>query len=278
MPNRTQPDSSATSLIENNAVKLTRVNNVGLVVIDRENKRNAINDEVREGLIAAIDLTASEPQIRALVITGAGKAFCAGGDIQGMEERLQAPAGTLAMNGWNRQRRNNVLITRLYDLPKPTIAAVNGSAAGLGCDLAMACDFVVGCPDSRFIMSFVLRGLIPDGGGMYFLPRRIGMSRAKDLIYSGRPVDYKEAQEIGMIDDVFAAETLVDDALAKAETLSNGSPTSIALSKTILNKSFEMSLDGVLAHGCQAQAICYTSDEHRSSVEKFLQSRNKKKL
>ena len=278
MPNRTQPDSSATSLIENNAVKLTRVNNIGLVVIDRENKRNAINDEVREGLIAAIDLAASEPQIRALVITGAGKAFCAGGDIQGMEERLQAPTGTLAMNGWKRQRRNNVLITRLYDLPKPTIAAVNGSAAGLGCDLAMACDFVVGCPDSRFIMSFVLRGLIPDGGGMYFLPRRIGMSRAKDLIYSGRPVDYKEAHEIGMIDDVFAAETLVDDALAKAETLSNGSPTSIALSKTILNKSFEMSLDDVLAHGCQAQAICYTSDEHRSSVEKFLQSRNKKKL
>lgn len=277
MSNSTRSASSTSSLIDSHAVRFTNVNNIGLVVIDREEKRNAINDEVREGLIAAIELAANEAQIRALVITGAGKAFCAGGDIQGMEERLQAPSGTLAMNGWSRQRRNNVLITKLYDLPKPTIAAVNGTAAGLGCDLAMACDFVVGCPETRFIMSFVLRGLIPDGGGMYFLPRRIGMSRAKDLIYSGRPVDHEEAHEIGMIDELFTSENLVDDAVAKAEKLSAGSPTSIALSKTILNKSFEMSLDDVLAHGCQAQAICYTTDEHRASVENFLQSRNRKK-
>jgi len=225
---------------------------------------------VREALIDALDWAAYHHEVRAVVLTGEGKSFCAGGDIQVMKERLSAPEGRIAINGWQRQRRNNLLITKLHGLSKPTIAAVNGAAAGLGCDMAMACDFVIGSTKSFFVMSFVLRGLIPDGGGMYFLPRRVGLARAKEIIFSGRRVDEKEALEIGMIDEIAPHQMLLSTATEYAKKMSEASSTSIELSKSILDKSFELSLEEVLALGCQAQAICYTSDDHRRSVEAFL--------
>jgi enoyl-CoA hydratase/carnithine racemase len=191
-----------------------------------------------------------------------------------MKERLSAPAGEIAINGWQRQRRNNILITKLHGLSKPTIAAVNGAAAGLGCDMAMACDFVIGSTKSSFIMSFVLRGLIPDGGGMYFLPRRVGLARAKEIIFSGRRIDVKEAMAIGMIDEIAPHDALLSTAAEYAKKMCEVSSAAIALSKSILDKSFEMSLEQVLALGCQAQAICYTGDDHHRSVEAFLNRDN----
>src|SRR5690606_40291895 len=132
------------------------------------------------------DRAARDPAIRALVVTGAGPAFCAGGDIKGMQARLDAPAGEVAFNGWTRQQRTHHAVTALFKLPKPTIAAVNGAAAGLGCDMALSCDFVIAADSAHLSMTYIHRGLIPDGGGMYFLPRRVGLARAKELIFSGR--------------------------------------------------------------------------------------------
>ncbi|NBP73661.1 MAG: enoyl-CoA hydratase/isomerase family protein, partial [Alphaproteobacteria bacterium] len=159
---------------------------IAVLALNRADKRNAINDDMRADLIRALDWADRSPDVAALVITGRGKGFCAGGDIAAMRERLSAPAGRVGINGWQRQRRTHHLLTMLHDLPKPTIAAVNGAAAGLGADLALCCDFVIGARDATFVMSYVLRGLIPDGGGMYFLPRRVGLARAKELIFSGR--------------------------------------------------------------------------------------------
>lgn len=257
-------------LPESPVLKITVKNSVAILAISREEKRNAISDEVRDSLIRALDWSALHSDIRAVVLTGSGKSFCSGGDIQGMKERMKAPAGDVAINGWQRQRRNNLLITKLHDLPKPTVAAVNGAAAGLGCDMALACDFIIGSTQSFYIMSFVLRGLIPDGGGMYFLPRRVGLARAKEIIFSGRRIEHEEAMNIGMIDKISPNEELIYTAVDHASKMSNASSTSIALAKSILDKTFEKSLEEVLALGCQAQAICYTSDEHRLSVEAFL--------
>jgi enoyl-CoA hydratase/carnithine racemase len=150
------------------------------------------------------------------------------------------------------------------------IAAVNGAASGLGADTALACDFIIASEWASFMWSYINRGIIPDGGGMYFLPRRVGMSKAKQLIFSGRKVDLAEALAIGIVDRQSTADALLSDAQAWALELSKASSTALALTKTILNQSFEMTSHDVFAQGSQAQGICYTSAEHRASVEAFL--------
>jgi enoyl-CoA hydratase/carnithine racemase len=204
------------------------------------------------------------------VLTGRGKGFCAGGDISGMKERLSAPTGQVAFNGWRRQGQTHKSVALLHGLPKITIAAVNGAAAGLGCDMALACDFIVASEQAAFTMSFVKRGLVSDGGGMYFLPRRIGLPKAKEMIFTGRTVDAKEALAIGLADRVATADRLVADAAAWARDLSQGSQASIAFSKAILDRTFESAEEQVFALGREAQAVCYTTSEHRDSVTAFL--------
>jgi len=246
---------------------------IATIALNRPSARNAVDDAMRGELIAALDRLGTDTAVRAVIVTGRGTAFCAGGDIAGMRQRLEAPAGDIAFNGWQRQQRTHRLMAALHDLPKPTIAAVNGAAAGLGCDLALCCDFIIASASASFIMSYVLRGLIPDGGGMYFLPRRVGLARAKELIFTGRRVLSEEALKIGMIERVTSAATLLAEAQAWAEELAQGSAAAIALSKSILNESFETTADHAFAAGSEAQGICYTTREHREAVAAFLAKR-----
>jgi enoyl-CoA hydratase/carnithine racemase len=244
---------------------------IATVTLNRPDKRNAMNDEMRAELIDALEAVAGDKAIRALVLTGAGKGFCAGGDIAGMERRMQAPAGEIAFAGWQRQLRVHRTQALLHTMPKPTIAAVNGAAAGLGADTALACDFIIASASASFTWSYIHRGLVPDGGGMYFLPRRVGLPKAKELIFSGRKVDADEAIALGIADRKTSAETPLADAQAWARELSKGSAAALALAKTILNQSFESSAEQIFAQGSQAQGICYTSTEHREAVTAFLQ-------
>lgn len=246
------------------------VDGVATLTLNRPDKRNAMSDDMRSAFIHALEDIAADKSIRALVLTGAGKAFCSGGDIAGMKRRMEAPAGEVGFNGWARQQRVHHTQMLLHTMPKPTIAAVNGAAAGLGADTALACDFVIASPHAKFAWSYVLRGLIPDGGGLYFLPRRVGLAKAKELIFTGRLVDCAEAQTLGLIDRMSTSENLLADAQAWAKELSAGSTTAIALSKTILNQSLESTASSIFASGSQAQGICYTSAEHRDSVLAFL--------
>ena len=244
---------------------------VALVALNRPEVRNAIDDALRAEFVAALERIASDESVRAVVLTGNGKSFCAGGDISGMKERLKAPAGQVAFNGWRRQGQTHKSVALLHGMPKPVVAAVNGAAAGLGCDMALACDFIMASQNAQFTMSFVKRGLVSDGGGMYFLPRRVGLPRAKELIFTGRGVDANEALAIGLADRVVSAETLIADAKAWARELGRGSRTAIALSKAILDRTFETAEEQVFAFGRQAQAVCYTTAEHQDSVNSFLQ-------
>ena len=246
---------------------------IATLTLNRPEKRNAMSDELRGALVAALEAVAADASIRAMVITGAGKGFCAGGDIAGMERRMHAPAGEVAFNGWRRQQRVHYAQALLHTLPKPTIAAVNGAASGLGADLALACDFVIASPAASFAWSYIARGLIPDGGGMYFLPRRVGLARAKELIFTGRKVEADEALALGIADRKAQAESLVADAQAWAGELSRGSAAALALGKTILDQSFESSPEQVFLQGAQAVGMCYTSTEHRESVMAFLAKR-----
>jgi enoyl-CoA hydratase/carnithine racemase len=251
-------------------VELTVEDKVAIVTLNRPEVRNAINDALRTEFVSTLEKVAADASIRAMVLTGRGKGFCAGGDISGMKERLSAPTGQVAFNGWRRQGQTHKSVALLHGLPKITIAAVNGAAAGLGCDMALACDFIVASEQAAFTMSFVKRGLVSDGGGMYFLPRRIGLPKAKEMIFTGRTVDAKEALVIGLADRVATADRLVADAAAWARELSQGSQASIAFSKAILDRTFESAEEQVFALGREAQAVCYTTSEHRDSVTAFL--------
>jgi enoyl-CoA hydratase/carnithine racemase len=251
-------------------VELSVEDSVAIVRLNRPDVRNAINDEMRAQFVAALDRAGNDETVRAVVLTGNGKSFCSGGDVSGMRDRLQAPSGKVAFNGWRRQQQTHRSVAALHGMGKVTVAAVNGVAAGLGCDMALACDFIVASEDAVFSMSFVRRGLVSDGGGMYFLPRRVGLSRAKEMIFSGRSVDSTEALSIGLADRVHPAATLVHDAAAWARDLSRGSLAAIALTKGIMDRTFETAEEQVFALGREAQAICYTTSEHRESVAAFL--------
>jgi enoyl-CoA hydratase/carnithine racemase len=254
-------------------IEVERHGGVALIALNRPDVHNAMDDALRGELVDILDWAAQDDAVRAVVLTGRGRSFCAGGDIAAMQERLKAPIGTVAINGWQRQRRTHGAITQLHGLTKPTIAAVNGAAVGLGCDLALCCDFIIASEYAKFVMSYVLRGLIPDGGGLYFLPRRVGIARAKELIFSARRVEAEEALRIGLVDQLASADKLLDDAIALAESMIVGSSVAVALSKSILDQSFELPMDQLFALGRQAQAICYTTDEHRDAVNDFLNKR-----
>ena len=257
-------------MTETKRIELSVEGGVATIAFNRPEVRNAIDDKMRIELGEALETVESDDAIRAVVLTGNGSAFCAGGDIAGMQQRLKAPPGEAAVGGWKRQRKLHRIVSLLHGLPKPTVAAVNGAAAGLGCDLALGCDFILASEAAMFTMSFVLRGLVPDGGGMYFLPRRVGLARAKELIFTGRRVEAKEAFAIGLADRMTAAATLLQDARAWAKELSQGSASSLALSKAILNDTFELTAEQALALGREAQAICYTTAEHHAAVAAFL--------
>lgn len=243
---------------------------IATIFFNRPEKRNAMSDQMRDEFIFALEKVANDKEIRALVITGNGNAFCAGGDVAGMERRMQAATGEVAYNGWHRQQRVHHTQSLLHSMPKPTIAAVNGAASGLGADTALACDFIIASDAATFTWSYIHRGIIPDGGGMYFLPRRVGLSKAKQLIFSGQKVCIEEALGLGIADRQSRAEALLADAQTWAAELSAGSATALALSKTIMNQTFEMSPQQVFAQGSLAQGICYTSTAHKESVMAFL--------
>ena len=252
-------------------VELTVEDKVAIVTLNRPEVRNAINDALRAELVALLERVAADEGVRAVVLTGKGKAFCAGGDITGMKERLKAPVGQVAFNGWRRQGQTHKSVALLHGMPKVVIAAVNGAAAGLGCDMALACDFILASEEAVFTMSFVKRGLVSDGGGMYFLPRRVGLPRAKELIFTGRLVDAKEALAIRLADRVTSPDMLIADAVAWARELSQASSASIAFSKAILDRTFESTEEQIFALGREAQAVCYTTAEHRDAVTAFLE-------
>ena len=244
---------------------------VATLRLNRPEKRNAMNDALRAEFVEALEGLVRNREARALVLTGNGKGFCAGGDVAAMAQRLDSPPGEIGFAGWSRQQHVHHAQSLLHNLPMPTIAAVNGAAAGLGADIALACDFVVASPDASFAWSYIHRGLIPDGGGMYFLPRRVGLVRAKELVFTGRRVGAEEAVGLGIADRLARSETLVAEAEAWAAELGAGSKTALALGKSILNQSLELSAERIFALGSQAQGICYTSSEHRASVMAFLE-------
>lgn len=264
--------SQVTKLAEFRTLTLTGCEGIARITLDRPKARNAIDDQMRADLKNAVDIISCDENVRGVILTGRGQAFCAGGDIRGMQERLdQGPrAGEI---GWRRQREFHGTLEKLFQLDRPTLAAVNGPAVGLGLDLALTCDFVWFSAAASASSSFIHRGLVPDGGGMFHLPRRVGLSKSKELVFSGRRVSANEALELGLADRVVESEDLVGTAQSWMEGLGTMPAVAQGFAKAVLNGSLESTLTEVNALASQAQAYCYSSPDHQESVREFLTAR-----
>jgi 2-(1,2-epoxy-1,2-dihydrophenyl)acetyl-CoA isomerase len=247
-------------------------NSVSWITLNRPEAMNAVTWEQREQIIALLHEASADPAVRAVVITATGKGFCAGADLRGggpaaTGERLVGDVSRMIRQGAQR------LVTAVLDCEKPVIAAVNGTAAGIGAHLALACDLVLAAESARFIEVFVRRGLVPDGGGAYLLPRLIGPQKAKELMFFGDALPAAEAHTLGLVNRVVPDEALTDTARAWAERLAEGPTRALALTKALVNASLDTDRTTALTAEATAQELNMTTADAQEGVTSFLARR-----
>ncbi|MDJ0466610.1 enoyl-CoA hydratase-related protein [Streptomyces sp. H27-C3] len=249
-------------------------NGVSWITLNRPEAMNAVTGDQRERMISLLADASADPSVRAVVITATGKGFCAGADLRsgsaGAAERVAGDVARTIRLGAQR------LIGAVLDCEKPVIAAVNGTAAGLGAHLALACDLVLAAESAKFIEVFVRRGLVPDGGGAYLLPRLIGPQRAKELMFFGDSLPATEAHRMGLVNRVVPAEELADTARAWAERLASGPTRALALTKQLVNASLDSDRAGAFAAEATAQEINMTTADANEGVASFVERRTPK--
>ncbi|MEU5977938.1 enoyl-CoA hydratase-related protein [Streptomyces sp. NPDC047315] len=235
---------------------------------------NAITWEQRELITDLLADASADPEVRAVVITAVGRGFCAGADLRGAPPS-GGPAGDRVVGDVARLIRGGAqrFVAAVLDCEKPVIAAVNGTAAGLGAHLALACDLVLASEDARFIEVFVRRGLVPDGGGAYLLPRLVGPQRAKELMFFGDALSAADAERIGLVNRVVAAEELARTAREWAERLARGPTRAIALTKQLVNASLESDRTTAFAAEATAQELNMGTRDAQEGVASFVARR-----
>lgn len=249
-------------------ILVSKAEGVGKVTLNRPDVFNALSLKMREELASAFESFGNDDEVKVILLTGAGKAFCAGGDVK------EQGAGFDAISGRERVRRLHRTLLLMVNSDKPIISAVNGIAVGAGFSLALAGDIIICAEEARFSQIFINIGFVPDFGSAYFLPRLIGMARAKDLVLTGRMVGAKEAKEIGLVSQVVPLSELESTAMNLAKTLASRSAKALAFDKMMLNRSLDSDLNTMLEIEAFAQGICFQSDEHKQALQELL---NKKK-
>jgi 2-(1,2-epoxy-1,2-dihydrophenyl)acetyl-CoA isomerase len=241
------------------------------LTLDRPDQLNAFADDMREQLRDALEAAAARPDLRVLVLTGAGRAFCAGGDVRHMVALKQSDAGfdevepLLALGA--------AIVSRIAALPCPTIAAVNGPAAGAGMNLALACDLRIASDRATFGETFVRIGLHPDWGGTYFLPRNVGLSKALELCWLGELIDAQEALRIGLANRVVPHDRLMEEVGTLARRLADSPQASIRQAKRTLTASRHRTLAECLSAEATAQAACWASGDVAEGLAAFVEKR-----
>ncbi|MFF0548343.1 enoyl-CoA hydratase/isomerase family protein [Streptomyces sp. NPDC004311] len=265
-------------------------NGVSWITLNRPEAMNAVTPAQRERVIALLAGASADPAVRAVVLTATGKGFCAGADLRGATGTGTAPgtgnspgpgtAGDRVAGDVARMIRLGAqrLITAVLDCEKPVVAAVNGTAAGIGAHLALACDLVIAAEGARFIEVFVRRGLVPDGGGAYLLPRLLGPQKAKELMFFGDAVPAAEAERLGLVNRVVPAEELQAAAREWAERLAQGPTRALALTKQLVNASLDGDRAAALAAEATAQEINMTTADANEGVASFVERRTPKYL
>ena len=247
------------------AIKYEVQDEIVTVTLNRPAARNALDIQMREELADAVMVMRNDPDLKAAIITGAGGAFCAGGDIKGM-----TGARSTVQNARKRIQNIHVWLPELVNLELPVIAAVDGPAFGAGLNLALAADFVLATPRTRFCAVFGRIGLVPDAGGFFLLPRIVGLQAAKDLIFTARTFDAAEAKKLGIVKAIHPSDDLLTQAKAFAGRFRHASREAIGMSKNILNNAFHMDQKALGELESFAQGVAMHSDYHKEATRRFI--------
>jgi 2-(1,2-epoxy-1,2-dihydrophenyl)acetyl-CoA isomerase len=247
-------------------------NGVATLTLNRPDRLNALGDTLSDDLHDAIVRSSGDPDVRAMIITGAGRGFCAGGDVKAMNEAGEGRRGRPLAEKIAPRRDRTLLAMR--DAPQPIIAAVNGAAAGAGMNLALGCDIRIASTAARFSQAFVKRGLHPDWGGTYFLPRAVGMARACELIFTGDLIDAPEALRLGIVSRVVEPPELMAAARELARKIAAGPPVAIRLAKHSLYANAERDLKSALELETAAQNIASETEDAREGIRAFVEKRD----
>ena len=239
------------------------------ITLNRPEKLNAFNPEMHERLRAALQQADDDPAVRAVLLTGAGRGFCAGQDLAERDVSGSAPIDLSVSIG----SHYNPLVRRLRALPKPVVCAVNGVAAGAGANIALACDLVLAARSASFVQAFARIGLVPDSGGTWFLPRKVGMARAMGLALLGDKLSAEDAERWGLIWKMFDDKDLLPEAKKLAAQLACGPTKGYALLKKALNASAGNSLEAQLDLERDLQRDAGASEDYREGVSAFKQKR-----
>jgi len=243
------------------------------IELNRPEVRNAIRLGVTtKQMIEALAVAREDPEIRSVVVTGRGSAFCAGGDVKEMAKVLEVgepEPGVIRQS----VRSFHAMVEALYNLEKPVIAAINGPAVGAGWSLALACDLSIASERARFSFAFVHRGLTSDGGSTYLLQRAVGYAKAFELVALGNTIDADEALRLGLVNKVVPHEQLVPATEELAARFAAGPPNAIRMIKRALRLASNASLQDALENEAIMQTVCMLSPEHAEGVRSFLEKR-----
>jgi enoyl-CoA hydratase/carnithine racemase len=243
---------------------------IGMITLNRPEKLNALSNALSCELVSVLERVATDSAIRGVVVTGAGRAFSAGGDVEGMQQHTES-------GKWDEIREllqaGARVASLLHTMPKPTVAAINGPAVGAGGSLALACDLRIAAPPAAFGLVFSRLGLHPDWGGTYFLPRMVGTGKALELILSGDIIDANEALRLGIFNRIVPADQLDASARDLALTLAGKSPLALKLARQAVCNSVNMSFQDVLELEIENQMQCFQTADAKARIAAFLEKR-----
>jgi len=248
-------------------LRLEVADRVATITLDRADALNALTVPLKEELLAALARVGADPAIGAVVLTGAGRAFCAGQDLR---ERLEPGAAPLEIEI---RERYNPIILAMRRLEKPIVGAINGIAAGAGASLAFACDVRIAAEGASFLLAFARVGLVPDSGATWLLPRLVGAAKAAELALTGEALSAADAERLGLVARVVPAESVVTEAQAMAARLGSMAPRAVALTKRALESSWTASLEEQLELEAELQGIAGATTDHAEGIVAFLEKR-----
>ena len=248
------------------------------LTLNDPDRRNALSTQAQwDAVVDACERVGRDPDVRCVILTGAGSAFCAGGNVQDMRDKTGIAGGSpYEIRDGYRGGIQRIPLA-LYRLDVPTIAAVNGPAIGAGCDLACMCDIRIASDRARFAESFVKLGIIPGDGGAWLLPRTVGMSKAAELTFTGDTIDAAEALACGLVSRVVPAASLLDEARALAARIAANPGPALRMAKRLMREGQHMRLDSLLELSAAFQALAHHTPEHDAAVTAFVDAMSKGK-